>query len=60
MMRLTKAEVRDCIAALRPPAQAFERAKANGFVVLDEQLGFIDLCGMPRPPANPDQLTLDR
>lgn len=55
----TKQICREAITVLTPPARAFDRAKAKGFVVLDQQLGFVDLVGMPRPPKNPDQLRLE-
>lgn len=56
----TKQAAAEAVTALTPPVRAFERAKAKGYVVLDEQLEmFVDLTGRPMPGKNPDQLTLD-
>jgi hypothetical protein len=58
----TAQTVRETIAALAPPARAFERAKSKGLIVLDEQLGFVEVVfGLPPEPkcANPAQLRLE-
>ena len=58
---MTKAEIRSVIAALRPPAEAFARAQAKGWLTLDDEVGWYvstpDL--EPAAPTNPDQLSLD-
>ncbi|HTE60377.1 MAG TPA: hypothetical protein VK631_08485 [Solirubrobacteraceae bacterium] len=58
---LAASEIRACIAALRPPAQAFDRAVRNGHASLDDECGWLMSDALvPAPPANPDQLTLEQ
>jgi hypothetical protein len=64
---MTRAELRTLsratIAVLTPPARAFERAKAKGYVHLDEQLGFTEMVtGLPLKPkakVHPEQMTIE-
>lgn len=53
---MTKAEIRAMIAALRPPALAFERAQNAGYLMLDDERGWVETeLLIPAAPDNPNQ-----
>lgn len=58
MDTITKAEARECIAVLRPAAQAYERAKRTGVLTFDDELGWLDLRGWPPEQSDTPQLRL--